>query len=625
VRQGIGAGSHSESLADEPTPSGAGGSTLILLPTYNEIDNLRPLVAGILDALPAAHILVIDDASPDGTGDLAEQLRCEHPGQVDVVHRPGKLGLGSAYLRGFQRALEGGYSRVVTMDADLSHAPRHLEALLLAAERADLVVGSRYIPGGCTVNWGIERKALSLMANVFARLALRLSVRDCTSGYRCYGVPLLRALDLDQIVADGYSFQIEMLWRSLAIGARVREVPIAFIERANGVSKISRDEIHKAVATVVGLRRMAAEEARGEPARQPTRFAASPAASPPHHGPELSILIVSYDTADLLEECLGSIFEHPPEVPFEVIVVDNGSPDDSAERVRRSFPRVRLLELPHNVGFARANNVALREAHGRALLLLNSDTRVFAGSLDGMLQALHANPSVGVVGCKQLDRERQLQLTWGRFPSFFNEVMRKVLHWRLRIDGMQVREYLDRKYHASSRVDWVSGSCLLARREAIEEAGLLDENIFLYFEDIDWCRRIQQCGWGIQYEPGVRIIHYGGESAKRHLIDALVAYRRSQFYFCRKYFGRAALLVLKALVGVKSLLASIRHGAGWLAAGSDREARFRSYCMLLTLKKILQTLFESVPQGPPAATVLGRQSGPMESLEPAVAEAREAR
>ena len=312
--------------------------------------------------------------------------------------------------------------------------------------------------------------------------------------------------------------------------------------------------------------------------------------------PQLSIVIASYDTVDFLEPCLESIYRFPPRVDFEVLVVDNHSPDGSAGMVRERFPQVRLQVLETNIGFARANNLALRSARGRYLLLLNSDTRVLEGSLDGLLAALQRNPDVGVVGCKQLDGNRQLQLTWGRFPTFFSEMVRKVLHWRLRTDGSQVRDYLDRKYHGASTVDWVSGSCLLARREAVQEGGLLDENLFLYFEDIDWCRRIQNEGWRVLYEPGVQIIHYGGVSASRHLIDALVAYRCSQLYFCRKYFGPGALTLLKALVGGKSAVAFVRHSFGWLASVARPRQRFQAYCKLLTLKKILQSLFQRVPR-----------------------------
>ena len=598
---------------------------LVLIPTYNEVDNLEPLVVRIFRNAPGVHLLIIDDASPDGTGDLAERLKACHPGRIEVVHRPRKLGLGTAYVLGFRVALERGYARAVTMDADLSHAPEHLPEILRAARGCDLVLGSRYVPGGRTVNWGIDRRLLSVGANIFARRAIGIDVRDCTTGYRCYQRRVLEALELDEIVADGYSFQIEMVWRCLRAGFRIEEVPIVFTERAHGTSKISRDEIGKAVSTVLGIRRSDREGRRGpRPALdgaevRPIRVAR--VAPTRHGGPELSIVIVNYDAADYLGDCLESIERFPPSCPYEVLVVDNDSPDDSVAMVRERFPGVRLISLEENIGFSRANNLALREARGHHLLLLNSDTRVLEGSLDGLTAVMERHPGVGVVGCRQLDGDRQLQLTWGRFPTFSREIVRKILHWRLRIDGAQVREYLDRKYSGTSRVDWVSGSCLLVRREAVEDGGLLDENIFMYFEDIDWCRRIQQQGWGIAYEPGVSIIHYGGVSAAKHLIDALVAYRRSQFYFCRKYFGSRKLLVVKSIVAVKSCLAFGRHSLAWLAAVNDREERFRAYCALLTLKKILQSLFERVP-GAPEPPELSRL--PLELLESSPLDVREA-
>jgi len=311
--------------------------------------------------------------------------------------------------------------------------------------------------------------------------------------------------------------------------------------------------------------------------------------------PVLSIVIVNYDTRNILRECLASIYQHPPSASFEVLVVDNASPDGSGEMVQHEFPQVRLLLLSENTGFARANNLGLQEARGDLLLLLNSDTRVLAGSLDGLIAAMEKHPQAGVVGCKQLDARGRLQLTWGRFPTFYREILRKVIHWRLRIDGSQVRDYLHRKYSSSAQVDWVAGSCLMARRDAVRDAGLLDVNIFLYFEDIDWCRRIQRQGWQILYEPRVKIFHHGGATAARHLIDALVAYRRSQFYFCRKYFGDSALFLLKLLVAGKLCLGFVRHSLGWLISiGSER--RFAAYCALLTLKKISEALFEPVPE-----------------------------
>lgn len=235
---------------------------LIVLPTYNEVDNLASLCRAIHVLAPKVHLLIVDDASPDGTGDLAERLRAERPDAIEAVHRQSKQGLGTAYVLGFRHALARGYPRVVTMDADLSHAPEHLPDILRVASSCDLVVGSRYVDGGRTVNWELRRKALSLAANAFTRRTLGLTVRDCTSGFRCYSRQIFETIDLDQIVADGYSFQIEMLWRCLRGGFRVQEIPIVFVERVFGTSKISRGEIAKALSTVLALRREKVDERR---------------------------------------------------------------------------------------------------------------------------------------------------------------------------------------------------------------------------------------------------------------------------------------------------------------------------------------------------------------------------
>ena len=250
---------HAEShgrLGGSPDRSSDGSSTLVLLPTYNEIDNLEPLVRSLRVIAPALHLLIIDDASPDGTGALADGLRAERPDEIRVLHRPSKLGIGTAYVAGFRAALNGDYRRVVTMDVDLSHDPEALPTLTEACRDCGMALGSRYVPGGATVNWGVHRKLLSSSANVFVRVVLGIPVRDATSGYRCYSRQLLESLDLDEIHSEGYSFQIEMVWRSLRAGFDVEEVPICFADRVRGTSKISRDEIRKALASVLRMRRV---------------------------------------------------------------------------------------------------------------------------------------------------------------------------------------------------------------------------------------------------------------------------------------------------------------------------------------------------------------------------------
>ncbi len=226
--------------------------TLIVLPTYNERENLERAVGAVRDA--GYDVLVVDDSSPDGTGELAARLAEADPG-VDVLVRPGKLGLGSAYIAGFRCGLERGYDLLVEMDADGSHRPEYLADIVGTAERTGaLVVGSRYVPGGSVSGWGWNRKLLSWGANVYCRMLLGLKVRDATSGFRCYPRPVLEAIGLDRVVSQGYSFQIEMVYRCLRQGFEVREVPIHFEDRVAGKSKVSEGEVRKALLAVLMLR-----------------------------------------------------------------------------------------------------------------------------------------------------------------------------------------------------------------------------------------------------------------------------------------------------------------------------------------------------------------------------------
>jgi dolichol-phosphate mannosyltransferase len=216
--------------------------TLVMVPTYNERGNLERFVEETLRYAPEVDLLIIDDNSPDGTGQLADAIHARLP-QVHVLHREGKLGLGTAYLRGFQYALEHGYDLVFEMDADFSHDPRYLPDFLRAVDRPDapdVVIGSRYIAGGGTPHWSALRKFISGGGNYFARMVLGIPIHDCTSGYRCYRTSALAGLQLDQVRAQGFAFQVEMvyaLWRS---GRRIREVPIVFVDRQVGQSKMSR-------------------------------------------------------------------------------------------------------------------------------------------------------------------------------------------------------------------------------------------------------------------------------------------------------------------------------------------------------------------------------------------------
>jgi dolichol-phosphate mannosyltransferase len=231
------------------------GRVVMVVPTYNELENLAVVVDRLRRCVPAADVLVVDDSSPDGTGDLADRLAAEDP-RVSVVHRARKAGLGAAYLEGFEVALARGYDVVGEMDADGSHQPEQLPALLRALEHADLVIGSRWVPGGSVVNWPLSRTVLSVGGNLYARLLLGLSVHDVTAGYRLFRRSTLVRIDLDSVESAGYIFQTDLVFRTVRAGLRVVEVPIQFVERVRGKSKMSPDIAFESLRmiTVWGLR-----------------------------------------------------------------------------------------------------------------------------------------------------------------------------------------------------------------------------------------------------------------------------------------------------------------------------------------------------------------------------------
>ena len=215
------------------------GTALVVVPTFNECANLPILVSGLMQH-PNVRVMVVDDQSPDGTGDVAEALAREHAGRIEVMHRTERRGLGRSYIDGIEKAIREPVDVICQMDADLSHDPVHLPDLVAAADRADVVIGSRYIPGGQIVNWPLRRRLLSRFANAYIRAVTRLSARDCTSGYRCWRREALAALPLGRFVSDGYSFIVEMLYVASRRGYHIAEVPITFVERRHGESKLSR-------------------------------------------------------------------------------------------------------------------------------------------------------------------------------------------------------------------------------------------------------------------------------------------------------------------------------------------------------------------------------------------------
>ena len=241
--------------------------TLLIVPTFNEKENL-PLLVDALMQYENVNVLVVDDASPDGTGDIAEALGRTHPGRIEVMHRTAQRGLGRSYIDGIRLALTRPVDVICQMDADLSHDPRQLPALVAGTERADVVIGSRYVPGGAVVNWPRRRQFLSRFANSYVHFVTGLTTRDCTAGYRCYSRAVLEGIDPFDIRASGYSFLEEIVWRVHHAGFAIREIPIVFEDRRLGVSKIDQVEIVRAARHVLLT------------ALRPTRRAPHPAVTP---------------------------------------------------------------------------------------------------------------------------------------------------------------------------------------------------------------------------------------------------------------------------------------------------------------------------------------------------------
>lgn len=222
---------------------------VIVMPTFNEATNLRPVVSQVRAALPIADVLVVDDASPDGTGAIADELAASDP-QVHVLHRSAKEGLGAAYVAGFRWALDRDYEVIGEMDADGSHQPRDLPRLLAALDDADLVIGSRWVPGGSVVNWPWHRKALSVGGNLYTRWLLGIPTRDATAGFRLFRRATLEAIDIGSVQSLGYVFQVDLAFRTLGLGKRVVEVPIEFVERVRGDSKMTPEVARESLVRI---------------------------------------------------------------------------------------------------------------------------------------------------------------------------------------------------------------------------------------------------------------------------------------------------------------------------------------------------------------------------------------
>jgi dolichol-phosphate mannosyltransferase len=230
-----------------------GDQTLVIVPTYNERENLPKIIPAILTIVPKAHILIVDDLSPDGTGKIADQL-AEADVRIHVEHRHGQRGLGRAYIHGFKWALEREYEYIFEMDADFSHQPKYLPLFLEAARESDLVLGCRYMSGGGVEGWGPHRLLISRGGNSYARLILGLPYRDLTGGFKCFRRKALQSIDFDRVISNGYNFQIELTWYTHIAGMKITEIPIVFPDRTEGTSKMNVGIFHEAMLGVIRLR-----------------------------------------------------------------------------------------------------------------------------------------------------------------------------------------------------------------------------------------------------------------------------------------------------------------------------------------------------------------------------------
>jgi hypothetical protein len=308
--------------------------------------------------------------------------------------------------------------------------------------------------------------------------------------------------------------------------------------------------------------------------------------------PILSIIIVHYKTRELTLQCLRSIREFRPHVSHEILLIDNGSQDGIGAVVAEQFPEVRLIETGRNDGFSQANNLGIVNVHGKYLLLLNSDTKILEPVFDRLVQYMDSHPEVGCVGPQHVGANGRHQVSYGKFPDLFSEVIRKIVDYQIALNDPNIRGYLAAFCSAEQEVDWLSGSCLLLRREALCQAGLLDEAFFMYFEDIDLCKRLRDLGWKVVYCPMSKILHYSGQSVKENILAGLVAYRQSQIHFARKHYGRRGDYLVRTVLFLKFGVIAIQALAEFVAQKLLRREARPAYIKMLLSKKVFGMIFQ---------------------------------
>jgi len=276
---------------------------------------------------------------------------------------------------------------------------------------------------------------------------------------------------------------------------------------------------------------------------------------------DLSIAIINWNTKSLLKECLKSVYLNVNKISFEILVVDNGSGDGSQEMVRKEFPQVRLIENKDNQGFARASNLALRKSKGKYGLLLNPDTIVEKGVLKTMVNFMKMNARVGICGCRLLNEDGSLQPSGGNFPDLFTAFLQMTKLNYLYPGNRFSRRFMGAGLAAgkAGEVDWVTGACLLMRRQAMEAVGLLDERFFMYCEDLDWCRRMKDAGWKVYYLPEAQVVHYRSRSYNENSLRIFLEGYKSWFIYLKKHFPKAKMGMFKLLVLTVELMKSILH------------------------------------------------------------------
>jgi GT2 family glycosyltransferase len=310
--------------------------------------------------------------------------------------------------------------------------------------------------------------------------------------------------------------------------------------------------------------------------------------------PDVSIILVNWNTRDLLLDCLAAVPAAIGHLSAEIYVVDNGSSDDSVGAVQSQHPQIHVITNARNIGFAAANNQAIQLARGRHILLLNSDTIALPGSIETLVDFIDAHPCVGIVGARLLNRDKTLQPSWASFPTIWSELLGK--NFRIR------HTYPTHDGSVAYAVDWVSGACLLIRREAIEQVGLLDELFFMYSEEADWCFRIRQHGWTICYYPGAQVIHLGGHSSRLDSMRMKAQLYRSKLLFFRKHYGSGQELLLGLLLQagffLKAALEYVQASLHWSRRGITTVDRAGSLALA-------NAIFETLLETPALARVRG--------------------